>query len=233
MLTECGQQSYSALTTVLSTQLLPMAYPYYELKVPTDLPYLVFSASTGLRSFTADSALKIPLQPGYAPAVSVSHASTYSFPHTLPQTYNSSLPHLYPSWIPPLNNENNENDAVEITKMDENTVSKDDVSGMESEYTNETHSLWCQRARQWWATVRETDVIMNETVAIAGIESFAAARQTDTRLTQSDFHRWLTISRLIAVSEGSIEINQKHWDHMRELESIRLDRISNVCSEQI
>ena len=118
-------------------------------------------------------------------------------------------------------------------KMDENTVSKDDVSGMESEYTNETHSLWCQRARQWWATVRETDVIMNETVAIAGIESFAAARQTDTRLTQSDFHRWLTISRLIAVSEGSIEINQNHWDRMRELESKRLDRISNVYSEQI
>ena len=80
------------------------------------------------------------------------------------------------------------------------------------------------KARMWWATVRLLDVTMCDDVAAQGIESFAQARQSDLRLAQNDFHQWLTVCRLIAVSEGAREITAEHWGKMRTLESIRVDR---------
>ena len=69
---------------------------------------------------------------------------------------------------------------------------------------------------------------MKEDLAVSGIESFANARQIDTRLTQSDFHRWLTVSRLLAISEGSQNINSIHWGTMRKMEGERLDRYFSI-----
>ena len=89
----------------------------------------------------------------------------------------------------------------------------------------ETDAEMLDRARAWWSSVRLTEVSMSESMAMEGINSFAAARQTDMRLMQNDFHRWLTVSRLLAVSEGAAGITSRHWDAMRRLEKRRLDRI--------
>ena len=89
----------------------------------------------------------------------------------------------------------------------------------------ETDAEMLVRARAWWSSARLTEVSMSESMAMEGVNSFAAARQTDMRLMQNDFHRWLTVSRLIAVSEGAAEITSRHWDTMRALEKSRIDRI--------
>lgn len=173
-LTETGTRSLSALKGVVSQQLLPVSYPYYELNLPTDLPVLCVtssSSSSGNSIFGAETALKVVLQQrtaGYDPTSGESSRECHE-------------------------------DGVDVEMLG--------------------------RARAWWCSVRLTDVSMSESMALEGINSFAAARQTDMRLMQNDFHQWLTVSRLIAVSEGAAEITPRHWDLMRVSEKSRIDRI--------
>ena len=55
----------------------------------------------------------------------------------------------------------------------------------------------------------------------------AATAQHEVELSEVDggmFHRWLTLARLVAVSEGAAVISVQHWRHMRELEVRRASR---------
>ena len=57
--------------------------------------------------------------------------------------------------------------------------------------------------------------------------STAATTQHEVELAGVDggmFHRWLTLARLVAVSEGAAEISVQHWRHMRQLEGRRASR---------
>ena len=175
-LNEKGTRSVSALQSIATTQHLPMSYPYYELKVPTDLPIIIFTATSNGASLIGSEAFKIVLRDS---------------PSLLPQDRQGDI------------------------------EGKDEWEGVCSD-------VWRSRARLWWASVREKDVSMKEDLAVSGIESFANARQIDTRLTQSDFHRWLTVSRLLAISEGSQNINSIHWGTMRKMEGERLDRYFSI-----
>ena len=114
-------------------------------------------------------------------------------------------------------------------------------------------SLGC--ARLWWAQCRHgPDMSMSEVTARHAEDDFVHARQVtphnrsyflttqhipsdvllvlftyprqaDARLTPADFHRWLTVARLLAAATGDTEIRVSHWDRMRAIESQRLDRI--------
>ena len=171
-LNEKGTRSVSALQSIAMTQHLPMSYPYYELKVPTDLPIIIFTATSNGASLIGSEAFKMVLRDSH-------------------------------SFSPEGN--------------------QGDLEGKD-EWEGECNNVWRDRARLWWASVREKDVSMKEDLAVSGIESFASARQIDTRLTQSDFHRWLTVSRLLAISDGSQNINSIHWGRMRKMEEERLNR---------
>lgn len=171
-----------------------MSYPYYELKVPTDLPLLLLTCSTTGNSLSgASAALKVVVQP----------------------------PTLDPSTSCPM-----EESKISCVS----TVGTDTPSNTRPQepHTDDSEkgSEWLWTVRAWWSTVRLIEVTMSESVAVEGVDSFAHARQSDLRLTQADFHRWLTVSRLLAVSEGSSEITSKHWAKMRDLEQMRLDRIT-------
>jgi hypothetical protein len=47
----------------------------------------------------------------------------------------------------------------------------------------------------------------------------------ELKTTAETFHQWLTLSRLIALSQGYLELTQGHFDLARSLESKRLARI--------
>jgi len=69
-------------------------------------------------------------------------------------------------------------------------------------------------------------------VAEVAENDFVRLRQTsvppgaDTQPTISakDFHRWLTLSRLLAASHGSSEVSRGHWDRALEMEAARRSR---------
>jgi hypothetical protein len=192
-LSPTGTRSMCALRSIVSHQQLPMSYPYYELKVPTDLPLLLLTCSTGNSLSGANAALKVVLQP------STLDPST-SCP--MEESKDNCVNPVYTD-MPP-------------TARPLEPRTDDSEKGLQ----------WLRNVRAWWSTVRLIEVSMSETVAAEGVDSFAHARQRDLRLTQADFHRWLTVSRLLAVSEGAGEISSKHWAKMRDLEQRRLDRIS-------
>lgn len=46
----------------------------------------------------------------------------------------------------------------------------------------------------------------------------------EIKTTADTFHQWLTLSRLLAVSEGYLELTQDQFDRARDLERQRLVR---------
>ena len=99
-------------------------------------------------------------------------------------------------------------------------------SNSSSDDVDDDDSSWLGRARGWWAQCRHgPDMSMSEITARHAEDDFVHARQADARLTPADFHRWLTVARLLAAATGDTEIRVSHWDRMRAMESQRLDRI--------
>ena len=58
--------------------------------------------------------------------------------------------------------------------------------------------------------------------------AMVAARAADQSVTQENFHRWLTMARLTALSCGETELQIKHWDRATECERIARER-ARVC----
>ena len=58
------------------------------------------------------------------------------------------------------------------------------------------------------------------------IESeMVAARQGERKATELEFHRWLTIARLCALSSGETDLTVKHWKHAMECERKAEERL--------
>jgi hypothetical protein len=214
-LNEKGARSVSAISSIVKDQKLPMSYPYYELKILTDLPLLLFTSSPrGHSLFGASESQPFPMvvqrpiigeMEGVLEGVdgSVGESKECSVVKGFSQgTASSSSQH-----------------STEASSSQDSTM-----SGSESDSDRE----WTHRVRSWWASVRVIDVTMSEAMATSAVDDFATARQSDLRLTQADFHRWLTVSRLLTLSQGDTEITAKHWGRMRELELIRLNRNASL-----
>jgi len=80
--------------------------------------------------------------------------------------------------------------------------------------------------RRWWAGVRQLEVRMSEVLVSTAENDFVSARQANQQLDQSDFSRWLTLARLLAISAGSGEVLLVHWARMKEMEAMREQRLS-------
>ena len=52
-----------------------------------------------------------------------------------------------------------------------------------------------------------------------------AARQGERKATELEFHRWLTIARLCALSSGETDLTVKHWKHAMECERKAEERL--------
>lgn len=67
-------------------------------------------------------------------------------------------------------------------------------------------------------------------VAKAAESDFVEARNggahPDTSITADDFHRWLSLARLVTLSHGDTQLSQEHWNTARQLEKDRSDRVT-------
>ena len=200
-LLETGNRSLAALKSVVTHQKLPISLPYCELSLPTDYPIIMVTPPlSGVPLCGGPAVLRVVLSPLSVNASPLFHTS--SNPSASASSSSSS--------------------STVVDAMDEGYSCS--VDGADEDEDDEMYEEWVVKVRMWWARVRLLDVTMCDDVAAQGIESFAQARQSDLRLAQSDFHQWLTVSRLIAISEGAREITAEHWGKMRTLESIRVDR---------
>jgi hypothetical protein len=55
-----------------------------------------------------------------------------------------------------------------------------------------------------------------------------ASRAADSTRSQDDFHRWLTLVRLVSLSFGEASLTMQRWEHMRAMEATREERL-RVC----
>ena len=86
---------------------------------------------------------------------------------------------------------------------------------------------WWHDVRKWWAFARLQEVTMDEHVAKAAEDDFVSARQADESLTPANFHAWLAVARLLALSHGEAKITMPIWTHMKALEAQRR-RVASV-----
>lgn len=170
-LTDNGVRSAYALRSVALNQMLPIAFTYCEIQVPTDVPLLFLTSSINSSLHAMQDSVRVHI-----------FQSSDSSPY-----------------------ENNEKTRMLI----ENT-----------EDAAPWHDL-----RKWWALMRMQEVTMDAEMVKAAEDDFVNARQHDTSLTPSDFHIWLTIARLLAISHGEVKITHKVWANMKALEESRKSSI--------
>ena len=53
---------------------------------------------------------------------------------------------------------------------------------------------------------------------------FVQCRKANRRIMAEDLHRWLTVSRLLALSHGESELSEGRWEQMKHLEAARIGR---------
>jgi hypothetical protein len=78
-----------------------------------------------------------------------------------------------------------------------------------------------EHARYWWATCRNLEVKMNEATSKHAEDAFVRARQEDEKTMSFDFHRWLRLARLLAISYGDAFITTEHFDRAMLLDAKR------------
>jgi hypothetical protein len=100
---------------------------------------------------------------------------------------------------------------------------------------------WSTSARLWWAVVRLIEPSMTEDTLRMAETDFVMARNTplvsggsqfDENLPLSvdigDFHHWLSLARLMAVSNGETSITVDHWRRVQLMETQRMQRLHSV-----
>ena len=220
-LTETGNRSVAALKSIALHQKLPISYPFYELLVPTDLPLIVLTSSPkGSALCGGPNVLLVVMCP-------VSGSGQKGDADAPSEAQDSSNAPSHSSTVVDAMEEDGNQGVNGHVQEEEDKADEEDDDDDDEEYEE-----WITKARMWWATVRMLDVTISDAVAAHCVESFAQARQTDLRLEQNAFHQWLTISRLIAISEGAKEITAEHWSSMRALEAVRVDRAHSARSCQ-
>lgn len=207
-----GVQSVRALSGVCQRQTLQAKFAYCDVTVRTDCPVLAFVRSSGnnyndgnggggsdanFKSlFDNGTSVKIPLK----------------------------IDTVYTAVEAP-----EDGDLAESGRMD-----MDEETPPRSEREQ-------QRTALYWASVRLIDATMGESLIQKAESDFVAARTSSPSsssssssspssgsskmVDQGDFSRWLTVARLLAISEGSGVIEERHWLYMREMEAAREARL--------
>ncbi|KAJ6422380.1 hypothetical protein OIU84_027355 [Salix udensis] len=81
-------------------------------------------------------------------------------------------------------------------------------------------------AWRWYlATVRSMPHTIESDMQKVVENDLVTARQADRSLGSQDFSRWLTMGRLISASFGETSLSLEHWQMVKELERLRIDRL--------
>ena len=100
-----------------------------------------------------------------------------------------------------------------------------EASGLELQSSLSDFQNSLSLIRLWWSYTRLRNVVMSAAAITVAENDFVNLRQVDSRLTLEDFHTWLCVARLIAISYGDSEITPEHWNLMRSMERKRLNRL--------
>ena len=193
-----GVQSVRALSEVVQRQTLPARFAYCEVAVRTDLPCVIFATAS------SDGGCRSVFDGGHAVRIPL---------RSSPSDGSGSGP--------------------------EGEVGMDTEEGEGEGGLNGDGVQATARNALYWASVRLVDATMGEALVRKAESDFVAARTASSSASsssseagsgarmvdQTDFSRWLTIARLLAVSEGSAEIQERHWLAMRALEAAREKRL--------
>lgn len=79
--------------------------------------------------------------------------------------------------------------------------------------------------RWYLATVRSMPHLISPEMQKVVENDLVTARQADRSLGSQDFSRWLTMGRLISASFGETSLSLEHWQMVKELERLRMDRL--------
>ena len=110
---------------------------------------------------------------------------------------------------------------VHLAPADDAKMSVAEQDQGEEEQEPGQNSVEWQDLKAWWAALRLQDVSMDADTTQAAEDDFVSARQSDDTLTLADFHSWLTVARLLALSLGEAKITKEVWSRMRDLEQRR------------
>ncbi|EOY20171.1 hypothetical protein QUC31_005796 [Theobroma cacao] len=81
-------------------------------------------------------------------------------------------------------------------------------------------------AWRWYlATVRSLPHSIGSEMQKEVEDDLVAARQADRSLGSQDFNRWLTMARLVSTSFGETSLSMEHWQMVKELERLRMERL--------
>ncbi|CAN0154298.1 unnamed protein product, partial [Discosporangium mesarthrocarpum] len=86
------------------------------------------------------------------------------------------------------------------------------------------------RLRVYLGAVRLLSLSQEGSCSGLAEEDFVKARREGNCVTEEDFHRWLTIARLTALSLGDIAVEERHWIHMKGMEAQVKDRLRDSTS---
>ena len=117
---------------------------------------------------------------------------------------------------------------VHLAPADDAKMSVAEQEQGDEEPEPEQGSVEWQDLKAWWAALRLQDVSMDADTIQAAEDDFVSARQSDDTLTLADFHSWLTVARLLALSLGETKITKEVWTRMRDLE-LRRRRSNASC----
>ncbi|XXG85926.1 hypothetical protein AAC387_Pa11g0921 [Persea americana] len=81
------------------------------------------------------------------------------------------------------------------------------------------------QAWRWYlATLRSLPHNIEPVIQKTIEDDMVSARQEDRKLGSEDFSRWLTMARLMAASFGETFLSMEHWQMVKEMERLRLER---------
>ncbi|XP_047334713.1 mini-chromosome maintenance complex-binding protein [Impatiens glandulifera] len=93
-----------------------------------------------------------------------------------------------------------------------------------SSYKNidgENINLW-----RWYLTsLRSLPYSIDSAMQKTLEDELVAARQADRTIGSLEFSRWLTMGRLMSISYGETSLSHEHWQMVKELESLRRERL--------
>ncbi|OMO63637.1 Mini-chromosome maintenance complex-binding protein [Corchorus capsularis] len=96
-------------------------------------------------------------------------------------------------------------------------------SSLESSETPVAEPL---EAWRWYlATVRSLPHSIGSEMQKVVEDDLVAARQANRNLGSQDFSRWLTMARLVSTSFGETNLSLEHWQLVKELERLRMERL--------
>jgi hypothetical protein len=109
----------------------------------------------------------------------------------------------------------------ESTALNNNNNNSNNINNSNSHPSDGDH-LDYKRIQTYLASIRSLSVKLEEETSKSIEEDFVAARQEDTSsVSLDDFHVWLVLTRLYALSLGKPVIDINAWNKIRGLERDR------------